>query len=74
MSAPPKSSHANLRQTLYQGDFLSDFYLPDSNAFESWDQEERLRLRRRALAALSALTASCLSRQAYREAEQYARR
>jgi predicted ATPase/DNA-binding SARP family transcriptional activator len=41
---------------LYRGDFLADFYLPDSNTFEDWAAEWRNLLRGKALSALEKLT------------------
>jgi len=40
---------------LYQGDFLSDFYISDSAAFEEWAQGWRERLRQNLLSALERL-------------------
>ncbi|MBL8095476.1 MAG: tetratricopeptide repeat protein [Anaerolineales bacterium] len=40
---------------LYQGDFLSDFYISDSAAFEEWAQGWRERLRQSLLSALERL-------------------
>jgi len=45
---------------LYRGDFLADFYLPDSNEFEEWALAWRSQLRRQALDALDTLATSCL--------------
>ena len=42
--------------SLYQGDFLADFYLEDSNPFEEWAETRRQALRRQALDALETLT------------------
>jgi len=39
----------------HRGDFLVDFYLPDSPAFESWAQARRACLRRRLLEGLGRL-------------------
>ncbi len=41
--------------SLYRGDFLEDFYLPDAPAFESWVLAERERLRQIALGAYAHL-------------------
>ena len=41
---------------LYQGDFLADFYLDDSNAYEDWSQAKRQAYRRQVLDALEVLT------------------
>ena len=59
---------------LYRGDFLADFYLPDSNTFEEWAAAWRARLRRQALDALEKVTAQALAAGNLAEAEQYARR
>jgi predicted ATPase/DNA-binding SARP family transcriptional activator len=58
---------------LYRGDFLPDFYLPDSAPFEEWVAARRADLRRRALAALDALTAASMNEGDLETAEQYAR-
>jgi predicted ATPase/DNA-binding SARP family transcriptional activator len=42
--------------SLYRGDFLKDFYLEDSAAFEEWALTLRERLKRQALDALALLT------------------
>ncbi|MCW5861942.1 MAG: protein kinase [Anaerolineae bacterium] len=59
--------------TLYRGDFLADFYLPDSNPFEEWASTWREALRRGALVALERLTALTLAEENYPAAEAYAR-
>ncbi len=59
---------------LYRGDFLADFYLPDSNPFEEWAAARREALRRDALATLRQLTARYLADDAYDRAEACARR
>jgi predicted ATPase/DNA-binding SARP family transcriptional activator len=41
---------------LYRGDFLADFYLPDSAPFEEWTLARRADLRRQALDGLETLT------------------
>ncbi|MAT96980.1 MAG: hypothetical protein CL608_07550 [Anaerolineaceae bacterium] len=58
--------------TLYRDEFLSDFYLSDSNEFEAWAQVQRESLRRQALDALDALTEDCLQTAAYEQAQTYA--
>lgn len=40
---------------LYQGDFLADFYLSDSNEFEGWAEGKRTNLRRQAIETLDVL-------------------
>ena len=59
--------------TLYQGDFLADFYLPDSENFEEWAAAKRAAYRRLALDALTKLTAVYLDQANFAEAEKYAR-
>ena len=65
-----------LRQAvdLVQGDFLSNFYLADSNTFESWAEMQRERLRRLALDTMSDLTAVSLAQHNFTLAERTARR
>ncbi len=60
--------------TLYQGDFLNDFYLEDSNDFEDWAQSRREHYRRRALDALAILTTMAIRRKVYPQAQQTAER
>jgi DNA-binding SARP family transcriptional activator len=59
---------------LYRGDFLADFYLPDSNPFEEWAAARREAYRRGALLALERLTAIHLTDENFAAAEAYARR
>lgn len=59
---------------LYRGDFLADFALPDSGAFESWAATWRSHFRRQALDALDRLTSIALHQHDYAQAESYARR
>jgi DNA-binding SARP family transcriptional activator len=67
---------ANLQAAaaLYRGDFLSDFYLPDSAAFEDWAAAHRAEYRRLALEALSRLADHHLANAHYEDAAVYARR
>ncbi len=44
----------------YRGDFLADFYLVDSNQFETWSESIREQLRRTALEALNTLTVKAI--------------
>ena len=60
--------------TLYRGDFLVDFYLPDSEAFEEWAANRRAHYRRRILAMMEELTAVHLQQANYDEASQLAHR
>ncbi|MFN2172318.1 MAG: protein kinase domain-containing protein, partial [Candidatus Promineifilaceae bacterium] len=57
---------------LYQGDFLADFYLDDSNEFEAWAEIQRQRYRRQALDALEILTAMAAREASYATARAYA--
>lgn len=57
---------------LYRDDFLSDFYLSDSNEFEQWAQTQREFLRRQVLEALDALTEHCLQTAVTDQAQTYA--
>lgn len=59
---------------LSRGDFLSDFYLPDSAPFEEWAAAHRADLRRQALDALEILTESSLASGDCAAAEALARR
>ena len=59
---------------LYRGDFLADFYLPDSNPFEEWAAARREAYRRGALLALERLAAIHLADEDFAAAESYARR
>ena len=67
---------ANLEKaiSLYQGDFLVDFYLDDSNAFEEWVQVAREAYRRKALDALELLTAGATRQGEYPKAQVLAKR
>jgi WD40 repeat protein/DNA-binding SARP family transcriptional activator len=60
--------------SLYRGEFLADFYLPDTNPFEEWAAARREAFRRQALEALAELTADLIGKGEYLEAEQYGRR
>ncbi|MDX1437899.1 MAG: protein kinase, partial [Anaerolineales bacterium] len=57
---------------LYQGDFLADFYLDDSNEFEDWAQVLREAYRRRVLDALEILTAVVMRKKNFAQARQLA--
>ncbi|MFQ5436047.1 MAG: BTAD domain-containing putative transcriptional regulator [Anaerolineae bacterium] len=59
---------------LYQGPFLADFSLYDSNSFEAWAQIKRESLHRQTLDALDTLTHIYLAEHDYQQAEQTARR
>ncbi|MBK8128000.1 MAG: protein kinase, partial [bacterium] len=60
--------------SLYQGDFLANFYLDDSNEFEEWAEATRQQFRRKMLDALDVLTTIATRRAAYVEARAYAER
>ncbi len=59
---------------LYRGDFLADFYLPDSEAFEEWVTSRRADYRRRVLEMMAEETAVHLQKAAYDRAIQLAQR
>ena len=59
--------------TLYRGDFLSDFFLPDSAEFEAWVLAWRANLRRQVLEVLDALTTLAIEQGDYQSGELYAR-
>ena len=59
---------------LYRGDFLANFYLPESNPFEDWVTARRAYLQRRVLTALDKLTAHSLQDGDYATAAILARR
>jgi predicted ATPase/class 3 adenylate cyclase len=59
---------------LYRGDFLCDFYLPDSETFEDWAAAVRARLRQAALGALEMLINHHIEQGSYPQAQTYARR
>ncbi|MEM7134848.1 MAG: tetratricopeptide repeat protein [Chloroflexota bacterium] len=55
---------------LYRGDFLSDFYLTDSESFEEWATNRRAVFQQQALHALEMLTEHHLSQGDYSKAEE----
>jgi WD40 repeat protein/serine/threonine protein kinase/two-component SAPR family response regulator len=59
---------------IYQGDFLIDYYLDDSNAFEDWAQVTRDAYRRKVLDALELLTAAATRQGDYPKAQALAKR
>ena len=69
----PTITHLAEAIALYRGDFLADFYLPDSNSFEEWAAANREAYRRLALEALERLTNDALAMADYPAAERYAR-
>lgn len=56
----------------YQGPFLADFYLDDSNEFEEWAEVTRQQYRRRTLDILGTLATIAVRRSAFAEARAYA--
>jgi WD40 repeat protein/DNA-binding SARP family transcriptional activator len=59
---------------LYQGDFLADFYLSDSNEFEEWAAITRANLRRQVLDALETVTEILTFQKEYRQARTFVER
>lgn len=59
---------------LYQGQFLKEFYLPDSYEFEDWLANQRALYMHQVLAALDKLATYHLANKAYDLAQQAARR
>jgi predicted ATPase/DNA-binding SARP family transcriptional activator/Flp pilus assembly protein TadD len=57
--------------SLYRGDFLDQFFLPDSAPFEEWAMLKRDQLRQQAMIALAALGAYYGRRAEYSQAQQY---
>jgi predicted ATPase/DNA-binding SARP family transcriptional activator len=70
----PDAAQLRAAAALYRGDFLSDFYLADSAAFEEWAAAHRAEYRGLALEALSQLADHHLSNAQYEDAAGYARR
>jgi DNA-binding SARP family transcriptional activator len=59
---------------LYRGDFLADFYLPDSESFEVWAASRREAYRRQVLQVLEEVTAVSIQNANYDQAIQLAQR
>ena len=59
---------------LYRGDFLADFYLPDSETFEEWANNQRELYRRQVLAAMEQVTAVSIQHADYDKAIKLAQR
>ncbi len=59
---------------LYTGEFLSGFYLEDSNAFEDWAVANRTAYRHKVLDMLETLTGIYVQRGEYRQARTHAER
>jgi WD40 repeat protein/serine/threonine protein kinase len=60
--------------SLYQGNFLTNFYLEDSTEFEGWAEANREAYRVKALETLETLTEANIQKRAFQEAIQYAER
>jgi predicted ATPase/DNA-binding SARP family transcriptional activator len=73
VSGSPTADQLTEAIALYRGDFLADFYLPDSENFEEWAASRRAAYRRLVLDALTKLTAVHLEQDNFAEAEKYAR-
>ncbi len=58
----------------YGGEFLSDFYLEDSNEFEDWVQANREAYHQKALRTLKSLTGIFIQKGEYEQARSYAER
>ena len=59
---------------LYQGEFLSNFYLEDSNEFEDWATATREAYQRKVLEALQTLSDIATSNENFEQAKEYAER
>jgi DNA-binding SARP family transcriptional activator len=70
----PCASRLRQAVALYRGDFLADFFLPDSAAFEEWAALQREHRRQRALSALERLADWAEWRGWYGEAIESVRR
>ncbi len=66
--APPKAIK------LYRGNFLADFFLPDSETFEEWANNQRELYRRQALEAMEQVTAVSIQNANYDQAIHFAQR
>jgi predicted ATPase/DNA-binding SARP family transcriptional activator len=67
-------SHWPEAVALYRGDFLADFFLPDSAPFEEWAAARRADVRRRCLEALAHLAGHALAAGDMAAARSYAYR
>lgn len=65
-------TQATTAVSLYQGDFLADFFLPDSADFMLWAATRREQLQQMAINALHGLTGHCLQQRRYDEGVLYA--
>ena len=59
---------------LYRGDFLSDFFLPDSSTFEAWVAARRAAYRRQVLEALTFLAGEAVAAGEFEDALRHAQR
>jgi DNA-binding SARP family transcriptional activator/predicted ATPase len=75
-TAPEQNPLEHLRAalSLYRGDFLDDFQLPNAPDFESWALLERERLRQLAVKSLFYLSSEARQREAYGESIEFTRR
>jgi DNA-binding SARP family transcriptional activator len=71
---PPSIPALEAAAALYRGDFLADFYVPDSAAFEAWAASQRATLRRQALDGLEHLLRLCVEQAQHVRAEAAIRR
>lgn len=69
-----KLKQLELAATLYRGEFLVDFYLPENVDFEAWSAGWRAFYRRQAVKLLASLVNQLLSAGELDRAESYARR
>jgi ABC-type oligopeptide transport system substrate-binding subunit/DNA-binding SARP family transcriptional activator len=68
------ASHLERAAALYQGDFLSNFDLPDCLEFEEWVARRRAQIREQILEALDTLVTHWTRHGAYERALRYAQR
>ncbi|MFZ0544835.1 MAG: BTAD domain-containing putative transcriptional regulator, partial [Candidatus Promineifilaceae bacterium] len=74
LASEPTIGDLETAVSLYRGEFLADFYVVDSNAYEEWAAAWRLKLHGQVLDALDRLTTHFVEREQFEQAEQYARR
>jgi predicted ATPase/DNA-binding SARP family transcriptional activator len=74
LSCSPCQQRLEQAVTLYGGDFLEGYYLPDGNEFESWVLARREAFRRQLLEGLENLSAVYLAEAELKRAEATARR
>ena len=72
LTGSPTQAQMTEAVALYRGDFLADFYLPDSNEFEEWVASKRPYYRQQALTTLDSLATHFLDEQDYAKAQIYA--